>query len=97
VKEPHIFVPFIHWLPKNSLRRMWLERNKHLLPEWQGHDLLTWEQRIETFYTYLNLKTYYRTNGSIRKIFNDAGFAVRFLGNWRTLMFHNVILITQKS
>jgi len=97
MKEPHVYVPFVHWLPKNSFRRWWLKQNRSLLPTWHGHDKLTRGQRIDEFYDYLNQKTYYRSNKSIRNVFRNAGFATQFIGTFRALTFHNVILVTRKK
>lgn len=109
--EPHVFVPYIHWLPKSRLRHWWLKWHADRLPRWHGHDLLTVDQRVDEFYNYLNRKTYYRSNSKIYHLFKKAGFHTDFcrpelrygkknpislLNSWRCRTFHKVILHTRK-
>lgn len=110
--EPHVFVPYVHWLPKNRLRHWWLRRRQRDLPQWRGHERLTPEQRIDTFYEYLNRKTYYRPLSRIRAAFEQAGLKVQFgdvaapsvrrslrgrLRDWRERQFRSVRLGTRKG
>lgn len=78
VKEPHVFVPFVHWFPKQPLRRYWLHLHHHRLPHWVGHDNLALAEKIAAFYDYLDQKTYYRSNRAIARAFRVAGLRVRF-------------------
>jgi SAM-dependent methyltransferase len=66
VVEPHVFVPFVHWLPKNEIRYLWMRLFKNRLPIWHGHDAMNLSERLDVFYKYLNEKTFYRP---LKKIF----------------------------
>lgn len=111
VVEPHVFVPFVHWLPKNRLRVFWLKLHSHRLPAWYGHEQLSSDQRIEVFYKYLNLKTYYRSPSQIIRQFQKAGLQAAFrpgrgsavgdlplclLRSMISLNIHEMFFVTQK-
>ncbi len=82
--EPHIFVPIVHWLPKNALRWVWLlaclsvgigltsDVNKKAV---QG---MTLKEKVNFEYRYLNDQTYYRQYWQLGRAFRDAGFAVDY-------------------
>jgi len=78
VFEPHLYVPFVHWLPKNRLRYFLIRFLMPLVnfPSWRGHESLSRRQQAEEFYQYLNKKTYYRSPASIKKIFNKSSIEI---------------------
>jgi SAM-dependent methyltransferase len=61
--EPHLFLPCIHWLPKNSLRFLYLRLMLKYVPFWQELEHKTSADRAFTYYTYSIQKTYYRRHG----------------------------------
>jgi SAM-dependent methyltransferase len=74
IMEPHVFVPFVHWLPKTRLRYWWLRVWSHRLPLWRGHDGMAMDERLRTFQAYLNDKTFYRPISQIISTLRAAGF-----------------------
>jgi ubiquinone/menaquinone biosynthesis C-methylase UbiE len=73
--EPHVFVPFVHWLPKiSSFRAFWISLFYRRLPFWHGQDGMSRMQRIRQFVEYLDQKTYYRRLGSVLGLFDKVGF-----------------------
>lgn len=79
--EIHLLLPFVHWLPKNKLRKMyiflWLLLGKG--PGWkelQGKS--KWKQ-AHAYYEYTVLKAYYRTPRTITEVFARYGFEVDFV------------------
>jgi SAM-dependent methyltransferase len=81
VVEIHLLIPFVHWLPKNKLRKiyilLWLLLGKG--PGWkelQGKS--KWEQ-AHAYYEYIVFKTYYRTPRKITEVFARHGFKVDFI------------------
>lgn len=81
--EGHIFMPYIHWLPKNFLRKIYIsfmlllgkgpEKNKWI--ETHGKSFF---QVVDIYYKYMNNKTFYRDNYDIQKIFLQNGFTAEF-------------------
>jgi len=81
--EPHVFIPFAHWVPKGRLLHayVWLcyrfgihrssDVNKRALA---GLDL---SQRAAFTYNYLLTGTYYRGYRKVAGAFREAGFEVR--------------------
>lgn len=80
IVEGHLFMPFIHWLPKNQLRKYLIFA--YVLfgcePKWQELKKKGLMQKTETYYSYSVNKTFYRTYSHIRKIFEKNGFVVNF-------------------
>lgn len=74
--EGHLHMPFVHWLPKNRLRRGWI----HLLttigiePKWESLKGKPAKDRTEAYYKYTVDKTFYRTRKAIMKSFRNHGF-----------------------
>lgn len=71
VPEPHLFMPFVHWLPKGFLRYcvilvyVLLGREPHW-EELKGKTIL---EKAATYSEYSHQKTYYRTISEIALIF----------------------------
>jgi len=84
VIEPHLFVPFVHWLPKNRIRRVYLRAMLKRIPSWEGLESKTPSQRAQVYYEYSVQKTHYRPLRRIRQTLLRAGFRTRFqLGEHR--------------
>ena len=74
VIEPHLFVPFVHWLPKNRIRYWYLYLMAKRIPVWRSVEDKRVAERVEVYYDYLINKTYYRSLKKIFKTFYAAGF-----------------------
>lgn len=81
IVEGHLYMPFVHWLPKNRLRKLsisiWLVLGKD--PKWKELEAKTFRQKVEVYYCYSLEKTYYRKWAAVRKIFQEYGFSVQFV------------------
>jgi SAM-dependent methyltransferase len=79
--ESHLRVPFVHWLPKNRLREVYL-----LLallcgggPQWKELKGKSRLEKAHVYYAYSVNKTYYRTNRVISEVFERNDFQVDFI------------------
>jgi 2-polyprenyl-3-methyl-5-hydroxy-6-metoxy-1,4-benzoquinol methylase len=74
--EQHLYMPLIHWLPKNRLRKFaiffWLCVGKE--PFWKELDGSSISQKVERYYTYSINKTYYRSNDFFQNFLKGVGF-----------------------
>jgi SAM-dependent methyltransferase len=81
VVEPHVKMPFVHWLPKNESRKIMIALMR--LAGF-GPDAVSWPeakgksfwQICDIFFRYLNEKTYYRDIRTVQKEYEAQGFAV---------------------
>lgn len=76
--EPHLFMPFVHWLPKNFARK-WLIRTClacGLDPKWAWLASATPRKKTEAYYAFCNHETFYRRFRQVRTSFNQVGFEV---------------------
>lgn len=80
VVEPHLFLPCLHWLPKNGLRYCYVRMMVGRMPRWPGTEAQAPVERAAGYYRYSIEKTFYRSRGLIRRILERQGFAVRFEG-----------------
>lgn len=76
VIEGHLHLPFVHWLPKNVLRKYLISIFVFLgvEPKWSGLKSKDRIEKIEILYRYMNEKTFYRKYSSIKTLFNRYGF-----------------------
>lgn len=78
VSEPHFFLPIVHWLPKNRLRReaiKWMLAvglSKQFFPEFGLDD------RADIIFTYSVQETYYRSIREIEIVFSRNGLRPTF-------------------
>ena len=74
--EEHVFMPFVHWLPKNGLQLSAIICF-HALgmgPDgWERLDGRPFRSRCKTIFDYTRNNVYYRTHKSISMAFNAAG------------------------
>jgi ubiquinone/menaquinone biosynthesis C-methylase UbiE len=79
--EGHLFMPFVHWLPKNKLRHalMRLFVLCGLEPHWWPDERKSLREKIDIYYQYSIAETFYRTTGEIETCFNAAGFTSEFV------------------
>lgn len=78
--ERHLYLPFIHWLPKTRIRRAAISMfvSLGIEPNWPKLDQSSKEEKIEMYFRYSVEKTYYRKPSQIRKIFNQHNFDLIF-------------------
>ena len=75
VVESHVHMPFVHWIAKRATRRFviraWLRAGVD--PVWPRALGLRLDEQVELYADYLNNKTFYRSPGQWRRIFDEAG------------------------
>jgi SAM-dependent methyltransferase len=78
--EPHLFMPLVHWLPKNivgkALVGLWVFLGVE--PRWPELEGKSHLRKTDAYFDYLSRKTHYRSPGLIRDGFSSAGFKVVF-------------------
>ena len=74
--EPHLFMPLVHWLPKNRMRQLLIAVFLFLKigPRWPHVQELGIRDASEVYRSYLDKHTYYRDSDSISRAFLVAGF-----------------------
>ena len=94
VVEPHLFMPFVHWLPKNAARRCLIGAFVliGIEPDWWPTVRVGWAERTRRYYRYSVDETFYRTPEVMRRCLAARGFDTEFValeGGWsRNLRFH---------
>jgi SAM-dependent methyltransferase len=83
VIEPHLFLPCLHWLPKNKLRYLYLRFMLRNVPLWQELQEKTAAEQTATYYNYSIEKTYYRPNRLIAQTLSKHGFGVVSHADWQ--------------
>ncbi len=78
IVEGHLFMPFIHWLPKNRMRRILIAFYVLLgkEPRWTELKEKDFQERVDTYFQYSINKTFYRKFKDVKKIFSNEGFDV---------------------
>lgn len=75
--EGHLFMPFVHWLPKGSARRVLIRAWTALGVEPPGWmDGATLDEKTRTYFDYSVRQTFYRRYSTIRNAFSAHGFTV---------------------
>jgi len=80
VIEPHLFMPFVHWLPKSSMRQIMIAAFLLLRigPKWPGVDELGTWKAAEAYRSYLDEHTHYKDIMPILEEFRAAGFKTAY-------------------
>jgi len=83
VKESHVMMPLVHWLPKNRLRKMavalFLKMGKGPQKPWsEAGGQNSGAAAVDTYTSYLNEKTFYREIRCLCRLFSDNGFDVKY-------------------
>lgn len=81
IREGHLYMPFIHWLPKNKFR-YWLIAlylRLGISPAWQEVEGKPLGEQAEIYYQYSIGKTFYRSPRQVRSIFNRNRLQVQFV------------------
>lgn len=72
VAEGHLYMPFVHWMPKHSQARKKLIAHfyrKGVHPDWDHPDIKAGKDPIEVYNDYLNDRTYYRSVAQVVSTF----------------------------
>ena len=79
--EGHLKMPFIHWFPKNKIRKFLIYCNVIIgrEPHWKELKSLNAREKAERYYKYSTEHTYYRSYSKIQEIFKKCNFQVRFI------------------
>lgn len=81
IREGHLYMPFIHWLPKNRLR-FWLTYfyvRLGITPAWEEVKGKSLKEQATVYYNYSIGKTFYRTPRTVRHIFHENKLQVQFV------------------
>ena len=78
--EGHLFMPLVHWLPKNRARKLAIHFFTQLgkEPRWPQLDGENLSKKAAVYYQYSIDKTFYRTPSRLREVFVSQGFEVSF-------------------
>ena len=77
VVEGHLFMPVVHWLPKNNLRK-WLVKfwtSIGVEPHWPQLEERTVDEKTDVYYAYSRDETYYRGVSEVSRAFENQGFS----------------------
>jgi len=80
VIEPHLFMPFVHWLPKHRIRQLVIAAFLILKigPRWPHAEKLGLWGASDVYRSYLDEYTHYRDRDSILESFWTAGFETKW-------------------
>lgn len=80
IVEAHLFMPIVHWLPKNGLRRslMMLCLLLRIEPHWWPDRRKPLREKLDVYYRYSVDETFYRPPRQLRASFSAQGFEVEF-------------------
>lgn len=76
--EPHLFMPFVHWLPKSPLRK-WAIRAFlacGMDPQWSWLAQADKWRKTQAYHDFCMQETFYRPYYEVRGSFNNVGFEV---------------------
>lgn len=78
--EGHLQMPFVHWLPKNRLRKymILLYVLTGCEPKWKGVNNNSAIEKTDVYFRYSITKTFYRKHSNVKKVFENYGFNVSF-------------------
>ncbi|MBV9331682.1 MAG: class I SAM-dependent methyltransferase [Alphaproteobacteria bacterium] len=76
--EPHLFMPFVHWLPKNPARKWAIATFVAcgIDPRWGWLAAASRSRKVNAYYEFCNNETFYRSFRDVRRSFTEKGFAV---------------------
>lgn len=83
VREPHLHMPFVHWLPKGGLRRAYITAMVHCgrEPSWTELEGAPAQERVARYYDYSVQRTWYRGPRELRRTLTSHGLAVTLMGS----------------
>jgi endoglucanase len=76
--EPHLFMPFVHWLPKNVTRKWAIVACLAcgIEPRWGWLAAADFEKKAQAYCDFVINETFYRSFSEVRRSFKQVGFAV---------------------
>jgi SAM-dependent methyltransferase len=76
--EPHLFMPFVHWLPKNISRKWMIAAFVAcgIEPRWGWLTEATRARKTQAYYEFCNNETFYRSLRTVRRSFGQRGLSV---------------------
>lgn len=76
--EPHLFMPFVHWLPKNVTRKWMIAACVAcgIEPRWGWLEAAPVDKKVQAYYDFCVDETFYRWFSDVRRSFRNVGFAV---------------------
>ena len=79
ITEGHLFMPFVHWLPKNRMRKYAIAAYTSLgrEPKWSEYDGWSPWRKANEYYKYSVSNTFYRSPSTILNTFATVGFDAR--------------------
>ena len=78
--EVHLKMPFVHWFPKNLLRKyVILFFNLFKFNHWKECKNLSFNQQVEYYYEYSTKKTFYSSANSLFNDFKIKGFQLMII------------------
>lgn len=79
--EGHLFMPFVHWLPKGNIRRAMIQLfvKSDREPKWKEAEGLGVHEKVEVYYKYSTDHIFYRPYSEVKARFEKSGFAITFL------------------
>ncbi|MEO5574359.1 MAG: class I SAM-dependent methyltransferase [Gammaproteobacteria bacterium] len=81
VIEGHLFMPFIHWLPKNNFRKAFviLFVALGIEPRWRELKSKNILEKAQTYYNFSVNETFYRSPATNKQIFEERGLQTDFV------------------
>jgi SAM-dependent methyltransferase len=82
LREGHLMMPLVHWLPKGPLRRLAIRLFTRLgmEPRWEELAGLSATEKADAYFAYSRDKTFYRTPSSILAACARHGLEARLVG-----------------
>jgi SAM-dependent methyltransferase len=76
--EPHLFMPFVHWLPKNPMRKWAIAAFVAcgIEPRWGWLAAAGLDSKAQAYYDFVVNETFYRSFREVRHSFSKVGFVV---------------------
>lgn len=76
--EPHLFMPFVHWLPKNPTRKWAIAACLAcgIEPKWDWLAAASFGRKVQAYYDFVLNETFYRPLREVRHSFAKVGLVV---------------------
>ncbi len=76
--EPHLFMPLVHWLPKNVTRKWVIAACLAcgIEPRWNWLAAATFGKKAQAYCDFVINETFYRSFSEVRRSFKQVGFTV---------------------
>lgn len=76
--EPHLFMPFVHWLPKGVFRKLAIRAcvTCGIEPRWAWLESTNAQRKAQAYHDFCVQETFYRSFREVRGSFKSVGFEV---------------------